>query len=173
MRDLPAEKYMRYKEIARRLCNHQPVSQIARCLDRTPTTIRKWMRDEQFLILLKETDAQVWAHVMEDLQEQASDSIFLKAEEDMGDAYQVIHDIMDDATTDKKLKHVCARDILTLGGAYKRAEAVAEKKPAMSTFHVNILAETIRQVSIPNAPDDGKASEPPAGDSQLAEGQKA
>lgn len=151
--NLPADKFAQYREMARRICAHQPTAQIARNLNRTSTTIRKWMRDSKFQEILKELDEQVWAHVMTELKETASESIFARAEADMGDAYAVLQEIMDDRDTRRELRHKCAMDILELGGARKRAEQAGERPPALSTIHIKVLAETMKQAHVT---DDGE-----------------
>ena len=160
---LPADKFQRYRELARRVVSHQQTAQIARVMDRTPTTIRKWMRDPDFQKILKEMDEKVWAHVMEQLREAASESIFARAEQDMDDAYSVLHEIMDDKDTRRELRHKAALDILELGGARKRANEHQEKRPQLSTFHINILGETLRQV---HGANDGETAVVPTADGE-------
>lgn len=166
--DLPADRLRTYKEIARRLCGHQTVPQIARVLDRTPATIRKWMRDSVFQKILQEMDESIWAHVMSELKQQASKSLFDRAEEDSEDAYSVLHEIMEDKDAAKALRRQCAIDVLEIAGKRKPVDGPKDIGPTMSPIHITILGETIRQV---HGVNDGKASSTTPSDSKPGNGQ--
>ncbi len=143
-----ADKLILYKEIARRICAHQTLLDIARIVNRTLATVRKYMRDPAFSEILQKIDARVWEATMSDLQEQAKESIFTRAENDSPEAYDILHEIMTDKHNKSELRSKLALDVLEMGGMRKRPgeESGEQKIAALSSIHLTILGETIKQV---------------------------
>jgi hypothetical protein len=146
LKPVAPDKALVYREIARRLCAHQTVQQIARILNRTPSTIRKWMRDEQFQDILRAMDEQVWSDAMADLKSNVKQSIFVRAQEDVDDAYDTLAALMRDSRSEG-IRYKAANDLINLATGL-RVPDVNDKmgQPHLTNVQINNFKETVIQV---------------------------
>lgn len=143
---LRGDRMVLYRELARRVCAHQPVAQIAPALDKTVSTIRRYLRDEQFQSILKTMDEEVWSNVMVELQSAAQKSIFASAEEDSAEAYETLLDIMRDTKASSSVRSRNAETVLEMAG---HKDAGPEKGGTVAPMHasqINLFIDTVRQV---------------------------
>lgn len=159
MDTLRADRLVLYRELARRVCARQEVKVIARGLDRTTATVRKYMKDESFLSILKDMDEQVWAQAMNSLQETASKSIFAKAEEDAGAAYDTLYDIMGDHNVSPHVRSRNAETILEIAKVKGSKDTDPQRVAPIHNTQLLIFQETAIQVAkATNGTNDVKAS---------------
>lgn len=160
--DLRPDQLVRYRELARRVCARQSTAVIARGMDKTPATIRKYMRDEAFQAILKAMDEDIWKDTMSTLKSAASQSIFAKAEEDSEAAYATLYDLMADTNASPHVRSRNAETILELAGVKDGKQGADDRRIApLHASQLMILKDTIVQVAQArdNGPDDGKASD--------------
>jgi hypothetical protein len=160
--EIRADRLVMYRELARRLVARQSVSVIANVLDRTPGTVRRYMRDEAFQEILKATDEQVWGEVMQELSSAAQKSIFAKASEDSEDAYSTLTDLMRDSKASGAVRKGCAEKVLEIAGHLE--DTTKDKRVApMSHPQILLFAETVKQVHGSDEPEAELRTSDPAG----------
>ncbi len=151
---LAANKVIAYREVARRLCAHQSTKTIARYLDKSVATIRKWLRAQEFQEILKEMDQTIWQSTMDALTTNASQSVLLRAEEDQNAAYDTLIELMGDAKSEG-VRYKCASDILEIGGSKDRQSLNDQKAPPLTVVQINNFKQTVEQV---HGRNDGEAA---------------